>query len=688
MAVTIIPCRRWTYIFAGMCLLAAFYLLTFPLQDYDTFWHLAYGRAMAQSGTFINHEIFSYTAQGKYLGSHSQLAQVILYALWAVGGANALLVFKLAVAGVVFGLLVKTARLCGLDFATAAMLALVVLAVGMSRLVERPELFSVLLQALLLWVLFRAKSLGYPARWLWFIPPIMVVWDYLHGALYGLIILCVFASVEFIKQVILPKFGICVFAGNIPRAGINRLGGWFLVTLIFMSIHPNGLLNYSHFWRVGSAGHEYRMYGEWMTPDFAQFAPYWVLLTVVLAAVALSIRSIDMTALVVMLPFLYLSITYNRAVLAFGLAAVPVTAQALNGLSKVFPSERTRMILMALLGTTILCGVFFYKQFGVIDSHRFGLGLNDSVFPVGSTRFVVDNELSGNMYNMDAFGGYLAFTVGPARKIFNYNQPGVFTALFDYLHKPATRAQWHINYAIIGNPAEIGAFQQDGFVPVYWEPGSAVFVRANENNSRIIEKYRIDFFNPFLSDQKLLSLGMNPRSSKKMLQELASYLTYREDSRVAGLFARLLRDAPGVADDRQRLESLVPTLKYNEFSTDLLLLQGEIIYRQGDLGGAASLFSQVIKRDFDNFQARIGLGYVNYDQRQFHQAAEQFTILTDRYPSSAEAHYALGLAAFRLCQWQKAKKAFETFLEMAPGDRYAVKAKEFLSKIGSQVCEL
>lgn len=45
---------------------------------------------MVEQGGFINHEIFSYTAQRAYLGSHSQLAQVLLYLVWVLGGVNGL----------------------------------------------------------------------------------------------------------------------------------------------------------------------------------------------------------------------------------------------------------------------------------------------------------------------------------------------------------------------------------------------------------------------------------------------------------------------------------------------------------------------------------------------------------------------------------------------------------------------
>jgi tetratricopeptide (TPR) repeat protein len=360
---------------------------------------------------------------------------------------------------------------------------------------------------------------------------------------------------------------------------------------------------------------------------------------------------------------------------------VPATAQSLALLWERLRGFRFRRLLAGLLALAVLGGVLVYKQLGVIESHRFGTGTSELVFPVGATRFVVDKDLSGNMYNMDAFGGYLSFMVSPQRRIFNYHQPGVFTALFDYLHKPETRPQWQINYAFVGTSEEIRMFEQDGFVPVYWEPGSALFVRDSAANAEIIGKYRLHYFRPLLADRELLAYGREPRSAEQLLQELSQYLTYRRDPRIARILAQLLRESPAARDDRQRTTLLLPALQYNADSADLLALQGEIAYRGGDAAKGEALFMAVLDRDPANVPARIGLGYLLYDRKDFAKAQEHFAIVTREHPEAADAHYALALAAFRLCQRQQARQGFEKFLELAPSSPYAAKAKAFLDNL-------
>ncbi len=557
--------KKYVTVAVLSCLVVTLYLLTFPLQDFDTFWHLAYGRAMVESGSFINHEIFSYTAQGNFLGSHSQLAQVFIYCAWVIGGANALLGLKLLITTGVFFLIVATVRLFGVNAVTGAALALSVLTAGMSRMVERPELFSVLLQALLIWLLFRARRNGYTGRELWVLPLVLVAWDYLHGAVYGFVLVLTFAGAELLRAKLLPRWKCRWGVGDTNTFGVKRLFLWLGLSLGVMLAHPNGLLNYSFFWRVGTAD-DYRMFGEFMSPTKLQFIPYWIFLGFALMLILWNWRHCDLSTIILSLPFLYLSLNFNRSVMAFCLAAIPAIAQALKPLSmRLGAAPRGRMLGTGLL-VLLLGSVLLYKQFWVIDSFRFGTGVSGQVFPVGSARFVKERNLTGNMYNMNGFGGYLAYYLAPERKIFHYNQPGVFTDLFDYLHKPASHREWTIDYAIVGDALELNMFEREGFVTVYREPTAAVLVRNDDRNATLIQRYRVRTFGPLMSNEQLLARARYPATAQRLLVEISDYLAFREDRRVATLFIRLLQQSPGLFNDAERTALLEPLRRYNSDS--------------------------------------------------------------------------------------------------------------------------
>lgn len=673
----------WSCLLAAGCALLALYGLTFPLQDPDTFWHLAYGRAMVEQGRFINHEIFSYTASGVYLGSHSQLAQVLLYLVWLGGGTKALLGVKLLVGAATFWIVLRTARLCALGWGGAASLALLVVMCGMSRFVERPELFSILFQAALI-LLLCGYCLGvYGVRALWAMPPVMVAWDYLHGALFGLIILLTVIGAETVKSVAASRFRLPETWSRsvLPAQKLKELWFWGVVTLLAMVLHPNGLLNYGGIWRIADKTADFSMYGEWMPPGFvAQFFWFWVCLGGAATLLVAFWRQIEPTSILLVCPFAYMALTYNRAAMAFALAAVPLMAQGGAALAERLGDKPWSRRALAALTLLLLAAVLFYKEKTVPDTFRFGSGLNETAYPVGSVRFVAATGVQGNMFNTDGAGGYLAFFGAPERKIFNYNQPGVFTALTEYVHKPASRGRWNIQYAIISLAEEYTMFKRDGFVPVYWEPNGMVLLKPGGVNDPLIEKYRIRHFEPLMSSERFDALSKNPRVAARLCEEMANYLQYRRDSRISALLGKYLHPTYVDIAPQTRREWLTVALRENPDSVPLLFSLGETVYRQGDPAGAILSFNKALALDPENLHVMLSLGYAEYDSKNFKRAAEIFRQALARDQDYADAHYGLGLAALRMQDNGLAREAFERFLQLAPQSPFAGKAKKFLSE--------
>lgn len=673
--------------FTGLLWTVVAALVAFPLQDYDTFWHLAYGRAMVESGTFINHEIFSYTAPGAPLGSHSQLAQVVLYLIYRAGGADGLLVFKILVALVVYGLVVRTARLFAAPAAVAASIGLLAMVAGMSRFVERPELFSILGLAWLVYLLCRySRSGGEAGKGIFALPVIFVLWDYLHGAVYGLVFLGAFVAAETLKHLAAPRVGwLRSRAIPLQARAMRRLWLWTGITLGAMLLHPNGLLHYEGFWRISSLAGDFAMYGEWASPAFdAQFFGYWLWLALVLILLVMSIGRIDLTLLITLLPFACLSLQYNRATLSFCLVAVPLVAESLSSLCKNgkrftrLKAMAPPLILLLATGTAIV-----YKAWFTIDSFKLGTGVNENVFPAGSTRFVKAAGLTGNLYNMDGFGGYLAYHLSPERKIFHYNQPGVFTALPDYVHNPETRSRWNINYAIIGKAEELQMLEREGFVPVYWEPTAMVLVQATEANGEIIERYGIRYFQPLLSDERFRDLARSPLVFPRLAQEMADYLALRHDRRLADLLGNLLAPSGGGLPVERHLDLVQSALPFNRDSPWLLAAQGGARYRSGMLAEARESFQAALRLEEGFEEARLQLGYIAYDLKDYQQAAGEFQRVLQKNPDNANAHYGMALTSVRLAQTSKAREHFGRYLELVPNGPFAEKARQFLASFPS-----
>jgi len=664
----------------------AMFAIIFPIQDPDTFWHLAYGRSMVEQGAFINKEIYSYTARGSFLGSHSQLAQIVLYLVWCGGGIYGLLAFKMLIGAITFLLLVRIAKLLGVGTPGATALALLVILAGYSRFVERPELFSILFFSGMTLLLFGYRQGAFNARALYILPVGLVLWDYLHGALYGLVLLLLFTGGETLKKFVTSRYpNWKLWCGDIlTTKRLKTLWGWTVISLIAMSLHPNGIFNYSALSRISSHTAEYAMYGEFMPPRFiAQFVWYWLLVLIVVGLAVACFRRLDLTALLVALPFMYLSLKFNRATLFFAMAAVPLMAQCSVVIQRRWASIPWWRWGQAVLAGGLLLMAPLYKQVIGPDFARFGAGLNNIAFPVGSTRFVAGANLPGNMFNSNEIGGYLAFFLGPDRKIFSYNQPGVFTAQVDYAHRPETRQQWDINYAVISDINDYNMMFRDGFVPVYREPNAIVMLKKSAMNAALLARYQVRYFDPLKAPVALEQQSRVPDVGARLCEEISVYLTYRRDQKIAALLARLLKpdnQNVSVPLEKRRLW-LEAALRENGESLQLLQTAGLVAYRQRDSATAGRYFDAVLLREPSDITALMNRGYIYYDHGDYTQAKAMFARVVAEADDLPDAHYALGLTAVRINDKDMMRQEFERFLQLAPNSPLAAKARQWLSGI-------
>ena len=182
--------------------LFAMIIVTYPIWDYDLYWHLANGREMVNAGRIINEEMFSYTHFGEKFDNHEWLGQIIFYLIWHSLGPYGLFGFKLLITSLVVLLLYRTIRTVGGQPELAAVLCGFAVLAGIWRYHERPELFSLLNMALFGFILYGFRASRLPRRLLWLIPLVLVIWDWLHGAVYGLVFFTLFVAGENAKYLL------------------------------------------------------------------------------------------------------------------------------------------------------------------------------------------------------------------------------------------------------------------------------------------------------------------------------------------------------------------------------------------------------------------------------------------------------------------------------------------------------
>src|SRR5437588_124187 len=170
---------RSAYVFWTLTLLALLYALLaglHTLQDFDLGWQLASGRWILQHHQLFSTDVFSYTAHGAPW-IYPVLSGILFYLAYLAGG-YALLSWlgALACVGTVALLLRR-------DNIFQIALAIVAVPLIANRTQPRAEMFTTILFAAFLSVLWRHYTIGHQNGRrlpLWLLPILMVAWVNLH----------------------------------------------------------------------------------------------------------------------------------------------------------------------------------------------------------------------------------------------------------------------------------------------------------------------------------------------------------------------------------------------------------------------------------------------------------------------------------------------------------------------------
>jgi len=555
-------------------------LVTYPVFDFDLYWHLANGREMVGSGRIVSEEVFSYTHPGEHFANHEWLGQIIFYLVWNAFGSYGLLGLKLCMVAVMSWLLFRMLRNNDAPLDVASLLVVLVILAGINRYHERPELFSLFNTALLGFILYGFRAQRLTRNLLWAIPLLMVMWDWLHGAIYGFTFLTLFVAGENAKHY-LKRFQ------HQPRLSISDLkflNRCFAVTLLAMLVNPFGLRSYGIFvgYVIGEA--DFNLVITEFTPVTWEEFKVFILMFAWTAILALrNWRRLDITHVLLMVVFGLAALRFNRVTGVAAIVLAPVIASLLGVAAQQAGKKLERKfhavtllvagVLMLWHGYTVKFGADEpepdsdqYHYLKLYDL-SFGYQLDESFYPVGAVNFIREQRLAGHLYNSGNLGGYLSYHITPERKIFQYNMGRVFGDPFYYVRHPDDLAKWDIDYAIIDTESEMSTlFPEQEWATVYRDEASVLVVRRTPGNGALISQHEPHYFSPVLSEASLLARAEDPEVLPELAEEMGDYLDYREDDRIAIVWAEILAEHAELREDEHIRDLLGQALKYNHVS--------------------------------------------------------------------------------------------------------------------------
>jgi len=409
--------------FLGFVALAS--LLTVPISDIDLWWHLASGRYLLETKTFMTSDPFGLAgqdiSQGRELILNGYwLAQIFFFSIYEIFGDIGIVLLRV--------LLLLTPTIAVLFFGWKRSLqpfAILFVAIlcgwGMLEVDGiRPNHITIALVPILFILLERLGypttadyTLGYRLRLVIELPVFMLLWANLHGGfLLGSLILAVYATAE-------------TAATLLRRQSVKPLIFiWCMVGIAILAtlLSPNGALTYIEFVSF-TGGVIQQKTSEYLSPwVLAQngaiiYWPYFIFTA--LCAVVLAFRAARMpaTKLMLILALFIISVTAFRYVPLFIAGTSILLLTELDVLARTIRWTR----LVTTVGSIVLACYLFFSAILAYPTAVEALvdkAVNENRFPIAAVDFINENRISGVVFNHFNWGGYLAWRQSDSLRTF------------------------------------------------------------------------------------------------------------------------------------------------------------------------------------------------------------------------------------------------------------------------------
>lgn len=398
-------------------LLAALGFYVTPLSDGDSWWHLASGRFIVETGSLPVQDPLGVYDTINYWGETvlkgQWLGQAALFGAWRAGDLTGVVLLR---AGLMLACLLTLLYRCppGARAGIATVLFLFLAAMTLrGHLSDRPQNFSFAFFALMLVFLERFyRDAG--KRSLYLLPPLFLLWANTHpGVLLGMAVLVLFTALYAVEQRLLEAkalFG----PHHRPLYAVAALCGLATITT------PNSITSYEYLFRLQASEIQGRI-AEYQSPfvllghlgDTPFLAFYAVLCLAALALLAVLVRRRKIVEAGLVAFLVAVSFDAYRYVPFMVICTAPILARHLGP-----PLERGlgRARAWVLAGAALLFLALLVN--GTLAGKAFRGGFAEDYYPVALAGEVKRGGYQGRIFNSLGWGGFLTWTLPSTTRVF------------------------------------------------------------------------------------------------------------------------------------------------------------------------------------------------------------------------------------------------------------------------------
>ncbi len=467
--------------------------------------HLQNGK-MALQGDFsvLKKNFYSYTYPDYPVVNHHWGSGVLFFLIQKFSGFSGIHLFFIALNLATFLILFwTTQKQAGILFASSV--SLLVIPLLAQRNEVRPEVLSYFFAALFFYLLWRHRENALKEKWLFILPVLMLLWVNTHiYFILGPILIAAF----FLERII-------------RRKKIKALGFVLVLSILACLINPFGIRGITcpfTIWR----NYGYRLVENQSlvfleklniinNPNFLVFKIVFSLLVLSFILVLLkNRRSFPLINLFLAIGFSAMAWLALRNFTIFGFFALPIIA---TNLKTSFPNKikfNYSPNLFAFLSLVIfIFSAAFFGNAQYYSLYKNNLGLGARAGNSAAAQFFQEEKIAGPIFNNYDLGGYLIYYLYPEEPVFVDNRPEAYPASFfkeTYIPLQDDESFWQeqkeeYNFNALffyyhdatpwGQKFLIARVNDSEWVPVFVDQNNIIFVKNNEQNQNIIQKYQI-----------------------------------------------------------------------------------------------------------------------------------------------------------------------------------------------------
>jgi tetratricopeptide (TPR) repeat protein len=517
-----------------ICIVALIYAWIAGLRtiaDHDLGWQLATGRWIAQHDSIPSTDVLSFTAHGQPW-IYPAVSQLLLYFSYAAGGYSLLSWLGAAVCVGTIAVLLRRGR------TLTALLALIAVPLIAARTAPRAELFTVVLSAVFLSILWHYHHSGVGKLWL--LPILMCLWTNLHlGFIAGLALCLAYLALE-LGEVAVPS----LWPDALKR--LRRAAPWLAATAAATLLNPWGPRIYVAIARQNDVLSTHTNWvREWSGLRIAPLklleifnwrepnsAVWWLLIVGVSAAFLAACRRKFASALL-LVASVYIVIRSSRMEALFACMVVIVGSsivadsialgwvRRLRDRFEFVAAPRAKAVPVLYLCVVIL---FVAVRANDLVTDRYYLKTPQQFstfgpgpafwYPTEAAAFLLREHLPGNIFNDYNSGGFVVWALSPSYPDYIDGRAIPFgNSLLLHsmelgnqtLDAPAWQSEAdarNLNTVFVSTDYEMSPLNQlradctsQQWRPVYLDTHAAIFVRVKVETAALVARLQIDCSN-------------------------------------------------------------------------------------------------------------------------------------------------------------------------------------------------